>query len=231
MSKKPHNFVKKTKNYLKKTPTDLEKLHPYFSEEGKEERSAEHVGVFCEDLGITTYTSENYSNFKNKFLSNNGSILEINDYYNNRSRGNVRCTELSEIINTLSNQDIAGMDKFRLRTSLGKIKEILVKMNKTKKSKRKDSCISDFLSSPFSPVMAELAAGSSAGESASLYTDLDKRDSLESKLHRPSSKKISCLQETVSLLNQTWTKEILWKVSSIDHRLKKFLVCRRLYLY
>ena len=94
------------------------------------------------------------------------------------------------------------MDKFRLRTSLGKIKEIRVKMNKTKKSKRKDSCISDFLSSPFSPVMAELAAGSSAGESASLYTDLDKRDSLESKLHRPSSKKISCLQETVSLLNQ-----------------------------
>ena len=48
--------------------------------------------------------------------------------------------------------------------------------------------------------MADLAAGSSAGESASLT--LDKRDSLESKLHRASSDKISCLQETVSLLNQ-----------------------------
>ena len=61
--------------------------------------------------------------------------------------------------------------------------------------------MSDFLSSPFSPVMADLAAGSSAGGSASLTLD-KKRDSLESKLHRASSEKISCLQETVSLLNQ-----------------------------
>ena len=60
-------------------------------------------------------------------------FLEINDYYNNRSSGNVSFTELSEIINALSNQDFAGMDKFRLRTSLGKIKEMRVKMNKTKK--------------------------------------------------------------------------------------------------
>ena len=35
--KKPHNSVRKTKNYLK-TSNDLEKLHPDFSEEGKEER-------------------------------------------------------------------------------------------------------------------------------------------------------------------------------------------------
>ena len=46
-----------------------------------------------------------------KFLFNKGSILEINDCYN-RSRGNVNFTELSEIINTLSNQDFAGLDKF-----------------------------------------------------------------------------------------------------------------------
>ena len=71
------------------------------------------------------------------------------------------------------------MDKFRLKERLGKIKEMCVKMNK----------------------MADLAAGSSAGESASLTLD-KKRDSLESKLHRASSKKNSCLQETVSLLNQ-----------------------------
>ena len=90
------------------------------------------------------------------------------------------------------------MDKFRLRASLGKIKEMRVKMNKTKKSKRNDSCISDFLSSPFSPVMADLPAGSSAEESASLT------------------------------LNK---KKILWKISFIEYRLKKFLVCRRLYLY
>ena len=41
--------------------------------------SAGHVDVFCQNLGIIQYTLENYSNFKNKFLFNNGSILEIND--------------------------------------------------------------------------------------------------------------------------------------------------------
>ena len=91
---------------------------------------------------------------------------------------------MSKIINTLSSQDFAGMDKFRLKERLGKIKEILVKMNK----------------------MAGLAAGSSAAESASLTLD-KKRDSLESKFHRASSEKISCLQETVSLLNQCIGKE------------------------
>ena len=105
-----------------------------------------------------------------KFLFNNGSILEINDYHNNRSRGNVSFIELSEIINTLSNQDFAGMDKFILRTSLEKIKEMRVKMNKTKK--RNGSCLNDFLSSPFSPVMTDLAARTSAWESSSLYTDI-----------------------------------------------------------
>ena len=48
--KKPHNFIRKTKTYLKKNPNDLEKLHPDFSEEGKEERPAGHVSVFCQNL-------------------------------------------------------------------------------------------------------------------------------------------------------------------------------------
>ena len=130
---KKHNFVKKTKNYLQNNPNDLEKLHPDFSEEGTEEMSAGHVGVFCQNLGITAYTLENYSNFKNKFLFNNGSILEINDYYNSNKRGNVTFTELPEIINTLSSQDFAGMDKFRLRKRLRNIKEMRVKINKAKK--------------------------------------------------------------------------------------------------
>ena len=65
--------------------------------------SVGHVGVFCQNLVITAYTLENYFNFKNNFLLNNGSILEINDYYNNRNRENVSYTELCEIINTLSN--------------------------------------------------------------------------------------------------------------------------------
>ena len=67
--------MKKAKNYLKKTANDLEKLHPDFSEEGKEETSTGHVGVFWQNLGITAYTLETYSNFKNKFLFNNGSIV------------------------------------------------------------------------------------------------------------------------------------------------------------
>ena len=51
------------------------------------------------------------------------------------------------------------------------------------------------LISLFSPVMANLLAASSAGF-------LWKKDSLENKLLTALSEKISCLQETVSLLNQ-----------------------------
>ena len=77
------------------------------------------------------------------------------------------------------------MDKYRLRTNLGKIKEMCVKMNKTKKSKRNESYMSVFLSSPFSPVLTDLAADTSTGEKASLT--LDKRHALESKLLRALS--------------------------------------------
>ena len=79
--------------------------------------------VFCQNLArYHSITLENYSTFINKFLIlfNNGSIPEINDYCNNRSRGNLSFTELSKIINTQSNHDFAGLDKFRLRASLGK---------------------------------------------------------------------------------------------------------------
>ena len=67
LSKKHIILSKKTKNYLQNNPNDLEKLHPDFSEEGTEEMSAGHVGVFCQNLCITACTLENYSNFKNKF--------------------------------------------------------------------------------------------------------------------------------------------------------------------
>ena len=53
--KKTHNFVKKTKTYLQNNPNDLEKLHPDFSEEGTEEMSAGHVGVFCQNLCISQH--------------------------------------------------------------------------------------------------------------------------------------------------------------------------------
>ena len=37
--------MRKTKNYLKKNPNDIEKLHPDFTEEVKEERPVGHVDV------------------------------------------------------------------------------------------------------------------------------------------------------------------------------------------
>ena len=40
-------------------------------------KAAGYVGLFCQNLGITTYTLENYSNFKSKFSFNSGSIFEI----------------------------------------------------------------------------------------------------------------------------------------------------------
>ena len=79
--KKTHNFIRRTKNYLKKTPNDIETLDPDFLEEGKEEGSAGHVGVFCQNLGITAYTLENYCNFKSNFSFNNGSIFEIHEFF------------------------------------------------------------------------------------------------------------------------------------------------------
>ena len=92
---------------------------------------------------------------------------------------------MSEITNTLSNQDFASLDKFRLRTSLGKIKEMSVKRNKTKKVKELKVVWVAFLIHLFSAVMANLVAGNRAGKSA--WLTMDKRDSLESKLLRVSS--------------------------------------------
>ena len=76
----------------------------------RERKPAGLVDVFCSNLGITAYTLENYSNFKSKFLFNNGSIFEMDDYF--RTRGNSRFNDLSQLINTLSNQDFAGLDNF-----------------------------------------------------------------------------------------------------------------------
>ena len=46
----------------------LRNQHPDFSEEWKEEMSAGHVDVFCQDLVITAHTLH-YSNFKNSYLT------------------------------------------------------------------------------------------------------------------------------------------------------------------
>ena len=202
--KKPYNFVEKKLKTMLKEPKWSWEITSRFLKRRERRKVCWAYECFCQNLGITAYTSENYSNFKNKFLFNNGGITEINDNYNKRSKGNISFTELCVIINTLSNQDFVGLDKFRLRTSLGTIQEMHVKMNKTE-NHRNESYMSDFLSSLSTPVMTNLAAGSSSGESASLT--LDRRDSLESKFLRVSTEKNSCLQETASLLNQYIGKE------------------------
>ena len=68
---------------------------------------------------MTVYNLENYSKSKNKFFFSNGSILEINNNYNNRSRRNLSFTELY---------------KFGLRGNLERINEMcVVCKNKHKK--------------------------------------------------------------------------------------------------
>ena len=129
------------------------------------------MGVFCQNLGITAYTLENYSNFKSNISFNNGSILEIHDYF--RTGGNASLNNMSQIINTLSNQDFAGLDKFRLGESQGKISVQLLKINK---NNRNECSMSDFLSSPFSPAMPMGNTSLAAGENTSLT--LDKRECL-----------------------------------------------------
>ena len=165
--KKAHNFIRKTKSYLKKNPNDFEKLYPDFSEKGKEGRPAGHVGVFCQNLGITAYILENYPNFKSNFSFNNESILKIHDSF--RTRGNASFNNLSQIINTLSNQDFAGFDKFKLREILGKMKEMRAQLLKNIYIYiRNESSMSDVLSSPFSPAITMGNTSLAAGENTSL---------------------------------------------------------------
>ena len=113
----------------------------------------------------------------------------MHDYF--RTRGNVSFNDLSQLINTLSGQDFAGLDKFRLKESLGKMKEMHAHLVKTNKTNRNESNLSKFFSSPFPPVMPKpmpirnILLPLAARENASLT--LRKRESLlESKLQTSS---------------------------------------------
>ena len=75
----------------------------------------------------------------------------MHDYF--RTRGNVSFNDLSQLVNTLSSQDFAGLDKFRLKESLGKMKEMHAHLVKTNKTNRNESNLSKFFSSPFPPAM------------------------------------------------------------------------------
>ena len=157
---------------------------------------AGHVGVFCQNLGITAYTLENYSNFKSNFLFNNGSVLEIHDFF--RTRENASFNNLCQLINALSNEDFDELDKFKLRQTLGKLKEMRAQFVKVNMNYRNESKLSEFLSSPFSPGNTSLPLA--ATENASLT--LKKRESLLENKLQAKSEKISSLQGTVSLLNK-----------------------------
>ena len=168
--------MRKTKNYLKKTQMTFRftfsKLNPDFSEEGKEERHAGHMDVFYRNLGITEYTLENYSYFKSHFSFNSRRIFEVHDYF--RARRNGSFNDLSQLINTPSNQDFAVLYKFRLRESLEKMMEINAQLIKVNKNNRNESSFSEFLSSSFSPAvpkpvsMENISLPLTAKENASL---------------------------------------------------------------
>ena len=80
-----------------------------------------------QNLGITAYTLENYSNFKSKLSFNNGNIFEIHDCF--RTGGNAN--DLSQLIDSLSllNQDFVGLDNFNRLEKLLCIQGVARKLN------------------------------------------------------------------------------------------------------
>ena len=105
------NIIKKLKITWKYSKFPLEITSKFLGRREKR-KAAGVVGVFCQNLGITAYTLESYSNFKSRFSFNKGNIFEIHCYF--RTRGNSRFNDFSQLINTfsLSNEDFAGLDNF-----------------------------------------------------------------------------------------------------------------------
>ena len=123
--KKPHNFVRKSKNYLKKPQITLRNYIQISQRKGKKKGSWA-CGCFL-PIGIISYTLQNYSKFKSNFSFNNGSIFEIHDYF--KARGNDRFNDLSQLINTLSKQDFAGLDNFNKLENLFCTQGVARKLN------------------------------------------------------------------------------------------------------
>ena len=120
-SKKLHNFVRKTKSYLKSPQMTLRNYIQISQRKRKKKGSWECV--FCQNLGIAACTLKNCSNFKSKFSISNGSIFEIHDYF--RTRRNARFNDLSQIINTLSDQDFADLHNLgKLWRTLDKLENV-----------------------------------------------------------------------------------------------------------
>ena len=60
-------------------------------------KAARQVGVFSQNLGITAYTLQGYSNFKSIFSFNSRSIFEILDCFKNS--GKASFDDLSQLMN------------------------------------------------------------------------------------------------------------------------------------
>ena len=101
-------------------------------------------------------------------------------------------------MNKLSNQDFAGLDKFRLKESLGKMKEMHAHLVKANKSNRNETNLSKLFSSTFPPAMPKpMPMGN-------ILPPLAARENASLTLKKES---------------------LCWKVS-FRHRLKKFLLYR-----
>ena len=106
-SEKPHNFVRKTKNYLKKHQMTLRSYIQISQRKGKKKGSWACGCFLPKSRYHSIYFRKVFQFYHGNF---NGSIFEMHDYF--RTRGNGSFNDLSQLINTLSNQDFAGLDNF-----------------------------------------------------------------------------------------------------------------------
>ena len=105
-----HNFVRKSENHLKTSPEWPWEIISRFLRR-KKRKTCWVCGCFLPKSRYHSIYLRNYSNFRGKFSFNNGSILEIHNYF--RTRQNASFNDLYELINILSNQDFAGLDKIK----------------------------------------------------------------------------------------------------------------------
>ena len=88
--------MRKTNNYLKKTKYNWKITSELLRGSERKKTCLWACRCFLQNLGITAHTLEDYSNLKSNFSFNNGSILEIHDYF--RARENASFNDLSQLI-------------------------------------------------------------------------------------------------------------------------------------
>ena len=149
--------MRKTKNYLKETKMTLKNYIQISQRKGKKKsllgiwvfsakvQLSQHIATFRlqKIIPILKITFQLTMQWVMGVFFKYMIILQI------RTRGNASFNDLSKLINTLSNQDFAGLGKFRLRESLGKMKRMHVQLVKVNKNNRNESNLNEFFSSIF----------------------------------------------------------------------------------